>query len=694
VALVSSQQKEVNQGVRRDLHPGTRVGEYVLVAPLGEGGFATVWSAHHHMWPDRKVAAKILHRSDRRELLQSEADCLIRLKHERIANAVGMDLDHDPPYLLLDLHEGRTLREVLQATRLSPDRVLGLFRQLAEAVAHAHERGVAHGDLKPENVLVNNEGVLKLTDFGLGNQLTTEASLMLSGKLESGEAPPGLAGTIPYMAPEQREGQPPDSASDVFSLGIILHEMLTGSRPQPGDDPREHLSNPPPWLGVWARCWTRRDRRLKDAAQILSALDAAISGEPPEVLVRPRTDEASERPTARRRIEVERDRHRLVITNDSIESGTWSLEQIELVVAQESGVRVGSLRQIQPERNAMGKLMTWAEDHLLGEEREIYQARAMVWFLAHEFRRDSIEDLAARYGVQPRTVDAGIRSVRRRRVQKSVWRGVVQRLVSLPQPLAEDAGDLESSPAHKVTAGLALGFAAVMLIPALALVASGNLVFGLLLLGLASTSAFGAGRILTPNDTQEEWIESHLEQVPGQDRRAKLAHLAIQTEFTGLSRAARHMLEREPIQMSIRAKIPPAIAAPTITAEPRRREAQPPRREAPAPQVTAPEPAPQLKAPKPTPQLAAPPEKLAAPVPEPVSPAPPPRDSLDDMIRDRAAAAREAAPEPTPEVSEPRSSLDDMIRQRANAARERVETEAHSTPEPEEAGPRRIAEPS
>ncbi|HBP21450.1 MAG TPA: hypothetical protein DEA08_27140, partial [Planctomycetes bacterium] len=571
---------------------GQRIGEYVLKGPLGEGGFATVWQASHHMWPERRVAAKLLKDADRAPLLKSEAEVLGQLEHAGIVQAIGLDLQHDPPYLLLELHEGRTLRGLMRDTSLSPERTLAIFRQLVDALAHAHRRGVAHGDLKPENVLIDHADTVKLTDFGLGTQITSEASLMLSGKLNTVEDDaPHLAGTIPYMAPEQREGQAPDPTSDVFSLGILLHEMLTGRRPQPGDDPREGLRDPPAWLAVWERCFTRRDKRLRDAGEVARAMDAILSGEPPAIQVRAREGSSTEHerplpPEPRRpqpvRIDartgetLEPDRQRLVLTNRDIDTH-WSLEQIEQVVAQEAGVRITDLRHSTTPEGTFDRLVHWAENHLLGDERELQQARAMVWFFAHEFCRMPVQELAERYQVEARTVAAGIRLVQRRRVPHRVWQGIVRRLAVLPQPLVQEAEDTEPGPLRAGGAALALMAAVTLLIPGLAALAAGKFALGVSLLALAGSATYGGTRLLSPSASQERWVEDHLDQLPGEDRRAKLARLAVNTELRGLSKTARHMLSREPIEVKVRAKDEPKVS---VQSRPARATPAPPSPEA------------------------------------------------------------------------------------------------------------------
>jgi len=670
--------------------PGQRIGEYVLEVPLGSGGFSTVWQARHHAFPDRRVAAKLLHDVTRRELLRQEAECLQGLSHDGIARAVGVDVNHDPPYLLVELHQGRNLRELLQATTLSPDRVEGIFRQLAEALAHAHERGVAHGDLKPENVLIDHLDQIKLTDFGLGQQVSSEASLLLSGTLGSKEAHPALAGTLPYMAPEQREGQSPDSRSDVFSLGILLHELITGRRPQPGDDPREDLRDPPAWLDVWDRLYTRRDKRYATAGELVADFEA------PALVIRPREESRS---TERIRITDPRpvedkvqvrnagsDRKRVVITPGEVQdrelvpenSRGWTLGEVERIVAQECGLRVSELRAPPGSEGGLGGIWNRMEERLLGFEDDVLKGRAMVWFLAHEFMREDVGYLAERYGVSRNVVNAGINAVRRRRVPQAAWRAVVGRLATIPTGVAQEAQAAAlPSMSQAMGATAAWGTAAVLVIPAMLLIAAGQFWLGAALMAAAATAAAGGGTIMASGAARrEEWIESHLDGLPGQDRREKLARLAVHPELRGIARTANRLLDREPIQVRVRPRSSrerrsstsegPQIAYPDLP------EVELPRGEVPLP--TAPHEAPGVE-----------------PLPS-VEPAPPlersgPSAEGDELIRQRAERAREGAAAAEPSLDSNPSAAGELIRQRAARAREAearaAEAAAASPAEPE-----------
>lgn len=659
--------------------PGQRIGEYVLEVPLGSGGFSTVWQARHHAFPDRRVAAKLLHDTTRRELLRQEAECLQGLSHEGIARAVGVDVNHDPPYLLVELHQGRNLRELLETTTLSPDRVEGIFRQLASALAHAHERGVAHGDLKPENVLIDHLDRIKLTDFGLGKQISSEASLLLSGTLGTSEASPALAGTLPYMAPEQREGQAPDSRSDVFSLGILLHELITGRRPQPGDDPREDLHDPPSWLDVWDRCYTRRDKRYETAADLVADIDT------PALVIRPREESRStpdriripdNRPVEEL-VQVRKagsERQRVVIPPhhdysqdlESHEQGhSWTLPEVERIVAQECGLRVSELRAPPGSEGGLGGVWSRMEERLLGFEDNVLKGRAMVWFLAHEFMREDVGYLAERYGVSRPVVQAGINAVRRRRVPQAAWRAVVGRLASIPSGVAEEARDAAlPSVGQAVGATAAWGTAAILIVPALLLMAAGQIWLGAALMAAAATAAAGGASIMASGAARrEEWIESHLEGLPGQDRREKLARLSVHPELRGIARTANRLLEREPIQVRVR---------PRSSRESRPHEVNP--------QVEFPDLPRQVELPGPLPEPSQP-----EPLPS-VEPAPPleraePSQEAEDLIRARAERAREErAPREAPEEEPATEAAGELIRSRAARAREAPGTEVVEAP--------------
>ncbi len=270
----------------REIGPGTRVSEYVIEAKIGEGGFGTVWKAVHHLWKDRIAAVKIPH--DRAALGQLMAEGLIQHELEKlddvhIVKTLGIDAHADPPYLVMEYIEGKDLRTLLlEKGRLDPPAAHGYAMQILKALSHAHSRGIVHNDLKPENILVTRDGILKISDFGLALLPEAKTSpLFLSSGLgdEPGSKP---AGTIEYMAPEQRAGVKKDPRADIYSFGVILFEMLTGERPQPGDRPADLVPGVPERLdSVFGRCFVRVEKRFAAVDEIIAALSDPAPGPPP-----------------------------------------------------------------------------------------------------------------------------------------------------------------------------------------------------------------------------------------------------------------------------------------------------------------------------------------------------------------------------------------------------------------------------
>jgi uncharacterized RDD family membrane protein YckC/predicted Ser/Thr protein kinase len=259
-----------------DLEPGDRISEYVLEERVGRGGFGDVWRARHHLWRDRVVAVKVPADAEKARVLRNEGALQEIVRHENAVLVLGADADHDPPYLVMEFVDGESLRARLdRAGRLEPAEALRVAREVLSALAAAHERGVVHGDLKPENVLLGKDGKAKIADFGLGRLREKERQrLALSGGLAASEART-IEGTLAYMAPEQREpGRPIDARADIYAFGILLFEMLVGRRPEGIESPCEALPGLDPRIdALFARCYCRLERRFSDARGALEALD-------------------------------------------------------------------------------------------------------------------------------------------------------------------------------------------------------------------------------------------------------------------------------------------------------------------------------------------------------------------------------------------------------------------------------------
>lgn len=216
---------------------GQTLGHYRILEKIGAGGMGTVYRAHDQRL-DRDVALKVLPPSglgngEARRLFRKEALALSRLNHPNIAAIYDFDFDAGVDFLVMELITGVTLASKLANGALSEEKVLQFGQQIALALEHAHGYGVVHRDLKPGNVIIRSDGELKVVDFGLARLLTIDES----APTESSSSIHRLAGTLPYMPPEQLWGNPPDCRSDIYSAGAVLYEMATGKRPFQGKVP-------------------------------------------------------------------------------------------------------------------------------------------------------------------------------------------------------------------------------------------------------------------------------------------------------------------------------------------------------------------------------------------------------------------------------------------------------------------------
>jgi hypothetical protein len=221
------------------LAPGTRFGPYEIIASLGAGGMGEVYRARDTRL-DRDVALKILPEAfandpDRRARFEREAKAVAALSHPNILAI--FDVGESPSagsgqavvYAATELLEGQTLRDRLQSGPLPPRKAIELAVQIARGLSSAHDRGIVHRDLKPENLFLVGDGQIKILDFGLARQAAAAAG---SGATQTIAAtdPGTVLGTVGYMAPEQVRGRTVDARADLFSLGVVLYEMVSGHR--------------------------------------------------------------------------------------------------------------------------------------------------------------------------------------------------------------------------------------------------------------------------------------------------------------------------------------------------------------------------------------------------------------------------------------------------------------------------------
>jgi TolB-like protein/tetratricopeptide (TPR) repeat protein len=215
------------------LAPGSHLGPYEILAPLGAGGMGEVYRARDRRL-ERQVAIKVLPETvagdpDRLARFDREARALAQLSHPAILSIYDFGKEGETTYAVTELLEGETLRERLGHERLSWRRAVEIATAVADGLASAHGASVVHRDLKPENLCLTRDGRVKILDFGLARMAPVPAAGNETLPLAPADTLPGaVLGTVGYMAPEQVRGEPADVRSDIFALGCILFEMLSG----------------------------------------------------------------------------------------------------------------------------------------------------------------------------------------------------------------------------------------------------------------------------------------------------------------------------------------------------------------------------------------------------------------------------------------------------------------------------------
>jgi eukaryotic-like serine/threonine-protein kinase len=250
----------------------TIAGRYELQELVGTGGMSSVYKAHDTLL-ERNVALKILHDQyttddDFVERFKREARAVARLSHPNIVTVIDRGEDGGKQFIVFEYIDGENLKECLvRSGRLPVRDALELALQIARALAFAHEHGLVHRDVKPQNVLLNGDGRAKVTDFGIAR------SLDVDGVTQTGT----VLGTSNYIAPEQASGSRVDQQTDVYSLGVVLYELLAGEVPFPGETfvtvALKHVNEPPPNL---------LDVRKDVPVRVAKAVDRALAKDPDE----------------------------------------------------------------------------------------------------------------------------------------------------------------------------------------------------------------------------------------------------------------------------------------------------------------------------------------------------------------------------------------------------------------------------
>src|SRR6266567_898896 len=279
-----------------DLLVGQTFGHYKISKPIGSGGMGEVYLAMD-IKADRKAALKLLPMhftgdAERLHRFQQEAHALVGLNHPNILTVYEIGEDHSIHYIASELIEGETLRQRLAHGRMQLSEAVDVAIQVASALVAAHQTGIVHRDIKPENIMLRPDGYVKVLDFGIAklaeqelpvNMPRDEALLLVETNLGS------ILGTVRYMSPEQACGEHVDQSTDIWSVGVVLYEMVTGQTPFTGDTPGEVMSSilkkePPPLTSYFAHTPAelqqiitkalRKDReeRYHSAHELLQAL--------------------------------------------------------------------------------------------------------------------------------------------------------------------------------------------------------------------------------------------------------------------------------------------------------------------------------------------------------------------------------------------------------------------------------------
>lgn len=290
-------QNEQYLGILARMAIPEKIGRYEIKGELGRGGFATVYRGYDPRF-EREVAIKFLppeliHSDPQFRLrFEREAKIIAQLEHPAIVPVYDVGEENNQPYFVMRYMNGGSLSERIKARTFSIEETVKIIEQLAPGLDEAHSKGIVHRDLKPANILFTNKNVPLISDFGIAKFSQGETTGNMTGS--------AIIGTPAYMAPEQASGDVVDGRADIYALGVILYEMVTGKQPYQADTPLglaiKHVTEPvprileanpnlPPWMEkvISTAMAKNKDDRFASAVELVETIKAFLRGENPDI---------------------------------------------------------------------------------------------------------------------------------------------------------------------------------------------------------------------------------------------------------------------------------------------------------------------------------------------------------------------------------------------------------------------------
>lgn len=303
-------------------------GRYVVEAVVGMGGMAVVYRAYDKI-KKQTVAVKVLrpeYESDEEFVrrFSREAEAASKVSHENIVNMLDVGIDGEKRYIVMEYVDGQTLKEMIrQKGRIEPDVALRMTIRILAAVDHAHRNGIVHRDIKPQNILVDKQGRVKVADFGIARLKASQTTRI---DTEGGAS---ALGSVHYFSPEQARGEVADEKSDLYSVGVVMYEMLTGQVPFDGETSvsvaLKHVSEEPKSMRIYQNGISKaldevvmralckdKTRRYQSAAEMAADLRKTITHPRGGFVKYPMDPDEVERQRETRRKKHLRDRRRLI----------------------------------------------------------------------------------------------------------------------------------------------------------------------------------------------------------------------------------------------------------------------------------------------------------------------------------------------------------------------------------------------